>query len=27
VAEQLISIAHPKFRDELQRQAREMGYL
>ena len=23
----LISIAHPKFRDELQRQAREMGYL
>jgi acyl-CoA hydrolase len=22
----LISIAHPKFRDELQRQAREMGY-
>jgi len=23
----LISIAHPKFRDELQRQAREIGYL
>lgn len=23
----LISIAHPKFRDELQRQAREVGYL
>src|SRR5918997_745542 len=23
----LIGIAHPKFRDELQRQAREMGYL
>src|ERR687890_343085 len=23
----LINIAHPKFRDELQRQAREMGYL
>jgi acyl-CoA hydrolase len=23
----LISIAHPKFRDELERQAREMDYL
>jgi acyl-CoA hydrolase len=23
----LISIAHPKFRDELERQAREVGYL
>src|ERR671911_327522 len=26
-AERLIAIAHPKFRDELERRAREMGYL
>jgi acyl-CoA hydrolase len=26
-AELLISIAHPKFRDELRAQARELGYI
>ena len=26
-ARKLISIAHPRFRDELRRQAREVGYL